>query len=335
MNPPTPPNNSNRPPAGHSRSGEGSDWRARVDELLADRATQGLSPGEEAELDGLLEAHELPLDHGLERAAAAADLAMSAGEARGAMPEAVRRKLLAMGQEWARRARAGELAEESGRLHLTSLEPQEAALFEPKAPARTIRFGDRVLRVVGSWGGWAAAAATLAVAALYSTHSPEKPVRGPLSLVERYDRMLENSKRDDNVVEVAGASDETHGELVYDSRKHEGILAIAGLDPSAGSGEQYQVWLVDASRNEPYPVNGGVFDVKSVQNGAKILVPINPQLPVKAPVGWAISKEPRGGSVVSHPDRIIASGSLPQPGPPAPEAGMEGPGEGGVEMNAP
>ncbi len=320
-----------------------------MDELLADRAVQGLSPAEDIELEGLLARSEAPLDHGLERAAAAADLAMSAGRLPAEMPAEVRARLLEMGRVWASKARAGELAEESA--------PAEAAMASPLRLAGPLRLApaeaegmERVTRVervgpvgrgerarpmvlarVGAWGGWLAAAASLAVAALYSTRTPGLPLEPAMTpalpLVTRWDNLRAKgaSGRSDDVVAVASQPGQgpVEGELLYDTRSHEGYVAVAGLDVSERQGEKYQLWIIDHSRSEPYPVAAGTFEITPTLAGAKVVIPARTQLPVKSPVGFAITREPQGGSVLPSPDRVVFHAEIPQAGPPAP--GPDGP----------
>jgi hypothetical protein len=73
--------------------------RARLEELLAERATQGLGPIEERELAGLLSAHpgEADADR-FELAAAEVELALLGHL--DAMPPVVRERLSATGRAW-------------------------------------------------------------------------------------------------------------------------------------------------------------------------------------------------------------------------------------------
>lgn len=74
--------------------------RARLEELLAERATQGLDPGSERELRALLAAHpERSNDDRFDLAAAAIELALL-GEL-DEMPRDVRNRLASKGRAWA------------------------------------------------------------------------------------------------------------------------------------------------------------------------------------------------------------------------------------------
>ncbi|HET9693722.1 MAG TPA: anti-sigma factor [Steroidobacteraceae bacterium] len=94
------------------------------------------------------------------------------------------------------------------------------------------------------------------------------------------------------------------GEVVWDPEQQEGYLTLSGLEPSLPSGQQYQLWIFDAARDDRYPVDGGVFDVPV--DDRMITVPIRPALPVHAPVAFAVTLEPAGGVVVSDRTHLIA-----------------------------
>lgn len=91
------------------------------------------------------------------------------------------------------------------------------------------------------------------------------------------------------------------GEAIFDPRTSKGLLVIEGLAANDPSFEQYQLWIFDASRDERYPVDGGVFDVPAC---GQVAVPIEAKLSVDKPVLFAVTVEKPGGVVVS--DRRIA-----------------------------
>ena len=97
---------------------------------------------------------------------------------------------------------------------------------------------------------------------------------------------------------VVGA---VRGEAYFDPETDEGILEIEGLAPNDPTIEQYQLWIFDRERDERYPVDGGVFDVR--QTG-KVVIPVRARLGVAQPVMFAVTVERPGGAVVS--DRRIA-----------------------------
>lgn len=307
----------------------GAGDRARLDELLADRAVQGLSAAEESELRELL-ARCGPVDeHATDRAAAALLVALST-QTRAAtgheMPAGLRDRLRTMGQEWASGVRPATEAHAAER-NETAARPQAQIHVEPRLvfPARpqapVVRFKDRVI----SWGGWAVAAASVAIAAMYATRDPNVAPRQPgetiargldeiISPNEALTKMEERAAAGAPIVALSGSrNDGVEADLHLDPESREAFLTVAGLDVTADTDTQYQVWLLDAGRD--HPVDGGTFDVRDVQRGAKIIVPVNPHLPLRAPVGFALSKERRGGVVVTDEKRVLMKVAMPIEGP--------------------
>lgn len=94
---------------------------------------------------------------------------------------------------------------------------------------------------------------------------------------------------------------EVRGEAIFDPHTSKGLLVIQGLAPNDPTAEQYQLWIFDATRDERYPVDGGVFDVPACGQAS---VPIEAKLRVDKPVLFAVTVEKPGGVVVS--DRRIA-----------------------------
>jgi hypothetical protein len=292
---------------------------SRREELLADRAAQGLSPAEAVELEAIGGSENESLD----RAAAALDRGLSRGTGAEVMPAEVRARLLAMGDQWSRNV--GRERGPALRLAQPASTPASVAL-----PTGTVRFGDRVFRLGTGLGGWIAAAACLGFAAIVVTRNPgQRVIEIPIvreigeafnSPVQGFDEFKE---RGDIVALATVGDDGTEAELVFDPAADRGFLAVAGLDPSEHSDRQYQLWVFDAGRADPHPVNGGLFDVQPVQAGAKIVIPVSTRLPVRNPVAFAVTVEPRGGSVVSEPQRIRIPPRLDM-GPPEPTDGWNG-----------
>jgi hypothetical protein len=102
----------------------------------------------------------------------------------------------------------------------------------------------------------------------------------------------------------SGVVADVHGEVVWDGERQEGYLTLAGLEPNAPAGRQYQLWIFDAARDDRYPVDGGVFDVPA--HSQSLTVPIRPALHVSQPVAFAITLEPVGGVVVSDRTHLMA-----------------------------
>ena len=90
------------------------------------------------------------------------------------------------------------------------------------------------------------------------------------------------------------------GEVVWSSVSQQGFMTIRGLPINDATQEQYQLWIIDPSRDEK-PVDGGVFDIASV---GESIVPIQAKLRVNTPTVFAITVEKPGGVVVSDQKRL-------------------------------
>ena len=95
------------------------------------------------------------------------------------------------------------------------------------------------------------------------------------------------------------------GEAYFDPATGEGALVIEGLAPNDPAREQYQLWIFDRTRDERFPVDGGVFDVRreggrDAATAGRTVIAIRAQLPVREPYLFAITVERPGGTVVSE-----------------------------------
>ncbi len=90
------------------------------------------------------------------------------------------------------------------------------------------------------------------------------------------------------------------GDVVWSSSAQEGYMTIRGLPVNDKSQEQYQLWIIDPTRDEK-PVDGGVFDIT---NATESIIPIRAKLQVDKPTLFAITIEKPGGVVVSDQKRL-------------------------------
>jgi len=90
------------------------------------------------------------------------------------------------------------------------------------------------------------------------------------------------------------------GEVVWSNQQQKGFMTIRGLPKNDPKKEQYQLWIIDPSRDEK-PIDGGVFDITS---DIESIVPINAKLAVGQPTVFAITVEKPGGVVVSDQKRL-------------------------------
>ncbi|HEY6035022.1 MAG TPA: anti-sigma factor, partial [Kofleriaceae bacterium] len=94
------------------------------------------------------------------------------------------------------------------------------------------------------------------------------------------------------------------GDVVWSPSAQRGYMRFVGLAPNDPSQFQYQLWIFDKTRDQAYPVDGGVFDVTS--NG-EVVVAINPKLHVNDLGMFAVTVEKPGGVVVSKRERIVVT----------------------------
>ncbi len=82
-------------------------------------------------------------------------------------------------------------------------------------------------------------------------------------------------------------------------------MRLRGLPANRAAVEQYQLWIVDPSRDER-PIDGGVFDIPGGVD--EVIVPIDAKLRADKPTVFAITLEQPGGVVVSDgPLLVIAA----------------------------
>jgi hypothetical protein len=99
------------------------------------------------------------------------------------------------------------------------------------------------------------------------------------------------------------------GEVVWNKEQQKGVMRFSGLAKNDPSRAQYQLWIFDKTRDEKYPVDGGVFDVDS--DTGDVIVPIKATLPVNAPVLFAVTLEKPGGVVVSKREHLVVTAKMP------------------------
>lgn len=90
------------------------------------------------------------------------------------------------------------------------------------------------------------------------------------------------------------------GDVVWSPKFQKGYMRIRGLDRNDPAVEQYQLWILDPSRDSK-PVDGGVFDIKE---DGEVILPIHAKLHVDQPSLFAITVEKPGGVVVSDQSRL-------------------------------
>ncbi len=241
--------------------------RDRLFDLLADRATTGLSAAEQAEVDFLLR-HFPDVDADeLDFAATALDLSLAA-ECAAPLPAALRQRIEGVA---------------------SMVTPRAAASSQLLIPIRPKPRASR-------WRWWLAgglAAACLLVGIWWS--------RPPVTLTpeQRYQQLADRP----GSIQLAGASDaNARGEVLWNNARQEGFLRLRGLPANDPRLDQYQLWIFDAQRDERYPIDGGVFDIPA---SGEAIIPIRGKLSVNDPKLFAITREKPGGVVVSERKAIM------------------------------
>lgn len=97
------------------------------------------------------------------------------------------------------------------------------------------------------------------------------------------------------------------GEVIFNPDQQAGYMKLTGLPVNDPTKEQYQLWIVDASRTGQTTdrVDGGVFDVT---DAGEVIIPIDAAIRADQPVVFAITVEKPGGVVVSKgPLQMVAA----------------------------
>jgi hypothetical protein len=238
----------------------------RLVDLLAERATDGLDAAAEAELAERLAAYPGVAADAFATPVAALSLASRAPVE--PLPPGLRARLLAA-------------------------VPPPVARLEPRARARAPDYG---------W--WAAAAAlVLAIAGWYPRLVPTPEAR--TSDAERFAALAGQPGvvRSPFAPTADPGGQGASGEVVWDPRTQTGYMRFRRLPANDPAQHQYQLWIFDAGRDDRYPVDGGVFDIRADE----VIVPIHARLRVGRPVLFAVTVERRGGVVVSGREHIVVA----------------------------
>jgi hypothetical protein len=294
--------------------------RDRLLDLLADDATLGLSGQERAELDALVREFPGSMDGSMERAAAAADLAMGASaRAYEPMPAHLRSKILADGE----RIASGYAASNAGPVQGTASRTGPIRIATAGRPTGASTGGsvrsrrpDRM-----AFAGWLAAAAAVVIAAMGWMRPSGGTGTGPISprptpplaanpVVEREQLMATVT---DEIVVPLGAWDNPEqpgvtGDVVWSESAQKGYLRLAGLKPNDPTVEQYQLWIVD-SRGMGQRISGALFDAKPDPATGEVVVEIEPQIATQGAAAFALTIEKPGGVWVSDMTRRVVIGA--------------------------
>lgn len=259
----------------------------RMGELLMQRTTGALSA---PEADALAQAlPRLPQGELARWEHAAAELAAALAETdsdmREPLPAALAERIVRAGEATVRAA------------------PRSIAPVRSQTPPTAVRRFN-----VAAASGWLAAAAALVL--WFVVPRTEKPIGSPTADPIASATVLRDSliRNDSEAMLLAWTATKdssalgASGDVVWSARTQRGVMRIAGLQVNDRRRWQYQLWIFDRTRNEKYPVDGGVFDIPPGQR--EVLVPIDARVPVGDAVMFAVTVEPAGGVVVSTRERI-------------------------------
>ena len=270
----------------------------KLRDLLADRATSGLSDEEARQLEELLEGADSGMDaQSYELAAAAIALAETRIEP---MPAGLEAKLARSAEEYFGSAKDD--------VH-ESIHEQPTQTFKWKEPKASRSFFD--------WFGWAAATAAciaLAVTFFYNQNRiselqakidqlTPKPTPEE-TLAQKRDRLKADGGEITRAEWTKGNVKETEGvtgEVVWSDAKQQGYMTFRGLPVNDPNLQAYQLWMFEDANLEPYPKDGGVFNVTAE---GEVIIPINAKLRAVNPKAFAITVEKPGGVVVSDRSKI-------------------------------
>jgi len=291
--------------------------RERLSDLAVDRMLGLLSDEDAAEYRRLRDRDPEFDESSLEQAAAALHLAT--GIAPETMPEHLQRRLLADGMETFGanpRTRAVAIAPDRPRWQgmagwlaaaacLGALipmwldRPSHTAAPNPPPMASNSSGVPRVAES-GPDARPTPAGTGIAAALAGSVAGVSDPVRDRARLLAANHHLIQRAWRPGG--DPAGL--QVSGDVVWDPASQTGYMRFVGLRRNEPNAEQYQLWIFDATRDERYPVDGGVFDVTGARAGD--VIPIKAKLPIGVPLIFAVTIERRGGVVVSDRERVAA-----------------------------
>ena len=81
-------------------------------------------------------------------------------------------------------------------------------------------------------------------------------------------------------------------------------MTLSGIPVNDPRQAQYQLWIVDPSRDADAPVDGGVFDIPT--DGSPVVIPIAAKLALRNPQAFMITLEQPGGVVKSKQEKLVA-----------------------------
>lgn len=262
----------------------------RLLELLAKEASSGITIDEAAERDELMAAHpDFNRDELLD-VASLTQLAFLKNEQSDsfAMPASLKAKII-----------------EQGRATLAGRDDDNVVSIASRGAAASTAGQDRNNKTSpAGYLGWAAAAA-LALTLVYDrVIMTGGDVLPDLQAAVAEVRMAPGTIQADWLPPDAERFEQVTGQVIWNNDLQRGYMILAGMPANQPTQTQYQLWIVDPSRDAK-PVDGGVFDIP--QSGGERVVPINAKLIIEDPQAFAITEEQPGGVVVSEGPLLVVA----------------------------
>jgi hypothetical protein len=259
----------------------------RIHDLLADRALHGLDDADSRELHSL----GADTDDTYDLAAAAIDIATLPIEP---MPTALADHILAARVP---RTLAGWAIPGSP---LAAPDVGDAPAGHPatRTPARPARRHHPAVT-------WFAVAATILVVVGASWWLLRgRPAPAPTLAALRADLIARASDAAPVAWKATPEAPGASGDVVWSPSAQRGYMRFVGLAPNDPAKTQYQLWIFDRTRDQAFPVDGGVFDVTA---SGEVIVPITAKLHVDDATLFAVTVERPGGVVVSRREHIVVT----------------------------
>ncbi|MEM6551487.1 MAG: anti-sigma factor [Planctomycetota bacterium] len=259
---------------------------------------------------------------------------MSDGEAGGTPELEMEREAAALMEAWAQQTPESVPATLRDRIQREGAAMVAAKHSTDAYPVTDARLPDTGNPLWSFVGGFAVAA-TLAIAAftglgwLNTSDEPDtvsvgpantgpetpttEPEFTPLTAAD-FQKLLEDANTPDAINTAAffqpspDAPANASGEIVWLADQQRSALRLRGLEPNDPTRTQYQLWVVDPSRDAKHPVDGGVFDITE---GDTTLITLDAKLRIDRPTVFAITREQPGGVVVSDGPMLLVAQVTP------------------------
>ncbi|MDG2185312.1 MAG: anti-sigma factor [Mariniblastus sp.] len=244
-------------------------------DLLIARPIHGLSPSETDRLANLQAEAELEDDRSFDYTIAMIDVALERRDAPG-LPDHVYSRVIDEANQFIKPqpGTPRKVTDTVSRPAVTTFRPREIV-------------------------AWLTLAASLALAVFLWTNKPSVTEQLSISQLERVpdlERIELHATDDLSAQSLASA------EVLWSDSLQQGVARYRGLTVNDPSVEQYQLWIIDRERGFQQRVDGGVFNISS--KNSEIAIPIRAKLAIFDAKGFAVTREPPGGVVVSDLKRV-------------------------------